>query len=596
MPLQKHRSGNHNTTCSSNINEERNLFYISTSSTTTMMVGRHNNFTNRTCSRRASLRRHPMALVTAGAVICWRHISSSSANCFVFGVSDSQRRSSSLSMPAVGASLGSVATALSYVLPPKPSRRSTGPLRLVQRQKRNLGHFSSHHNIIDGFLATRTTASSSTTTTRRYSSSNEKDTVSDNQTTLSASSYQHLPRVYIEPTNKNNNKNNMSPNALVSLSSSQSHYLQTVMRLSNPKRWGELVNHVRIFNGQDGEWLAKLLVVNELVATSSARKMERRRPKYNNNDDDDNDDDAIMAQCLTCLVPQPPPPLPYHMTLWMPSLKKKERRKWLLEKVTELGIHAVGFIQTDYSEVADANSSSSSGTGTSSSSSNKGKNKYKPSNIMMQEDDKTTIKDLAYMVEAAEQCERFTIPKLLTSSSKEESSSSSSSSSSSKWKMIPNSLSEIVETIWKKKNGNSCSGAGGDDVVEGDPSTVKEGRTVTCWLICRERNPSSCSIFQALENLVEVVVDDDDETKEEKEEVQYDIHILVGPEGGWSPAETQQMEAAIQQQQQQPQLSSPTMILQGVSLGPLILRAETAAITAVGAVMLHRDYYSNRRS
>jgi 16S rRNA U1498 N3-methylase RsmE len=522
----------------------------------------------------------------------------------------------------VSASFGSVATALSYVLPPKPSRRTTGPIQRVQPHNRNYGHFSSHHNIIDGFWTTRRTtlpssSKTTTTTTRRYSSSNENDNnVTDNPTTGSSSAYQHLPRVFVEPTNKKkksyNNKNNnkMSPNALVSLSSSQSHYLQTVMRLSNPKRWGDLVHHVRIFNGQDGEWLAKLLVVNELAASSSSSpKTERRRPKNNKNDDnhdhndDDDDDDAILAQCLTCLVTQPPP-LPYHVTLWMPSLKKKERRKWLLEKVTELGINAVGFIQTDYSEVVVVADALSSSSGTSSSSgsvvysNNKGKNKYKPSNTM-DEENKTTSKDLAYMVEAAEQCERCTIPKLLTSSSSSSLrvDNQEDSSSLSKGRMIPNSLSAIVETMWKNTNGSSGSGTGGD--VEGsDPSTTKGVKTITCWLICRERNPSSCSIFQALENLVEEVVevvpvdDDDDDEKEEKEEVQYDIHILVGPEGGWSPAETQQMQAAIQQQQQS---SSTTTILQGVSLGPLILRAETAAITAVGAVMLHRDYYYNRK-
>jgi 16S rRNA (uracil1498-N3)-methyltransferase len=49
------------------------------------------------------------------------------------------------------------------------------------------------------------------------------------------------------------------------------------------------------------------------------------------------------------------------------------------------------------------------------------------------------------------------------------------------------------------------------------------------------------------------------------------LHIAVGPEGGWTPEETQALAAAG---------------LQPVTLGPLTLRAETAALAAAAAVRL----------
>jgi 16S rRNA (uracil1498-N3)-methyltransferase len=48
------------------------------------------------------------------------------------------------------------------------------------------------------------------------------------------------------------------------------------------------------------------------------------------------------------------------------------------------------------------------------------------------------------------------------------------------------------------------------------------------------------------------------------------VHLLIGPEGGWDPSERQKLES---------------LEIEKVSLGPLTLRAETAAISAVSVIV-----------
>ena len=56
-------------------------------------------------------------------------------------------------------------------------------------------------------------------------------------------------------------------------------------------------------------------------------------------------------------------------------------------------------------------------------------------------------------------------------------------------------------------------------------------------------------------------------------------HIVVGPEGGWSPSEIEAFQ----------ELQKNQSNVRFVSLGPLVLRAETAAIAAISAVALATD-------
>ena len=80
---------------------------------------------------------------------------------------------------------------------------------------------------------------------------------------------------------------------------------------------------------------------------------------------------------------------------------------------------------------------------------------------------------------------------------------------------------------------------------------------------------------------------------------------------GWSPAEVAKIESAILNLQSTEAVigvnpgetkddlvsgtsnscgHDTTVIVRSVSLGPQVLRAETAAITAVAAIMTHQDY------
>ncbi len=257
----------------------------------------------------------------------------------------------------------------------------------------------------------------------------------------------NLPRVYTSSP--------LSSNVIVPLDVDQSNYLN-VMRITNPKRWGSLAGHLRLFNGQDGEYLAQVQVADT--------PKNRRRS------------DSIIVECIELLRKQPSLGT-FQIHLHMGRLKKP-RRKWVLEKATELGVNTLSVIDTEYSTDA-----------------------------WEQE------KHLAQIVEAAEQCERMTIPTLQETS----------------W--------EVFLEHMKHEGYNQQ------------------------WLICRERSPESLPLWTALQKPTNVT------------------HIVVGPEGGWSPKELNDLQN-IQQQRS---------AIHFVSLGSLVLRAETAAVAAISAVALSHD-------
>ncbi|KAG7350601.1 16S ribosomal RNA methyltransferase RsmE [Nitzschia inconspicua] len=343
--------------------------------------------------------------------------------------------------------------------------------------------------------------------TAAYSSSSSSDhsnTSKDGATIASVpplESTRHLPRLYVEVPHKS-----LKVNALVPITRAQSHYLLDVMRITNPKRWQDFAGHVRIFNGHDGEWLAKTI---ETIGETSLKQSSRRRQRKS----EAGDESDTVLECLECLIPQSSADddnnnnsrRKISVQLYLGRLKKKQQRKWVLEKVTELGVDGITLLDTEYS------------TGSGG-------------------DPWDHEKHQAHVIEAAEQCERLTLPSLSPQ---------------------PLPWEDLLDRINASTNGN--------------------GAIQHIWLVCRERCVDSPPILSVLHNMQEVYA-----AKDDVREVRY--HLLVGPEGGWSPNELEIVSDLVTNAVQQPKPETP--IVQFVSLGSLVLRAETAAITATAIVGL----------
>jgi 16S rRNA (uracil1498-N3)-methyltransferase len=134
----------------------------------------------------------------------------------------------------------------------------------------------------------------------------------------------------------------------------------------------------------------------------------------------------------------------------------------------------------------------------------------------------------AYAVEASEQCERLDLPRFISADR-------------------PVKLSSFLESAATLDY------------------TVSENLSI---LLCRERLDAR-PLLQVLQ-----------ETKRRIHEQKQVCLLLVGPEGGWSPDEEQLMDDL---QSKRPD------IVANVSLGPRILRTETAAVAAIAAYQLLQD-------
>jgi 16S rRNA (uracil1498-N3)-methyltransferase len=341
---------------------------------------------------------------------------------------------------------------------------------------------------------------------RRYLSSNSNDESTDSNNHNSQAAIQNLPRIYVETPK-------LAPRSILTLTPSQTNYLN-VMRLSSAKRWGEWVGHLRLFNGHDGEWLAKLVVASgtmeEEAATTGKKQRRRRRDPT----------ETAVVECVESLQAQPPTSTT-HIHLYMGRLKKP-RRKWVLEKATELGVSSLHAVDTDYSNAASS-------------------------------DAWEYDKHFAQVVEAAEQCERCTLPQLSSE---------------------PMAWDDLVTTILQNTTAAAAA----------QKTSPRNGDQPPQWLVCRERSPESRPILQALTNIRNsrntTHSGGGEEQGEEDDIFIRHVNLLVGPEGGWSPREIEQLAELATQ--------IPTTV-QLVSLGSLVLRAETAAIAAVAAAMMSQE-------
>ena len=198
----------------------------------------------------------------------------------------------------------------------------------------------------------------------------------------------------------------------------------------------------------------------------------------------------------------------------------------MIEKCTELGVGAIILAKSDRMDGTLISS-------ISSSSNDDNLIDVYGTKAKSREEDVSVEKLKLQAIEAAEQCERLTIPTITADLS------SILDVSIESQDVL--SVGEIVK-LW------------GSDLEITDDNSRK-------LLVCRERSEQSTEVVPVLNAL-----------RDHK-----NVTFIVGPEGGWSPEE----EAVFDDICTQDGTESP--IIQCVSLGSSVLRAETACMMAVGA-------------
>ena len=127
--------------------------------------------------------------------------------------------------------------------------------------------------------------------------------------------YWTLPRLYVGPRRGAASRDGMSkstplaPGALVRLSSDQTHYLTSVMRIfkkrkmrESPEAGDEMTSRrhcIRLFDGHNGEWLAKIHELREQHDQISSARARRRGRSPNQRKDL-----SLIAECFQQLRPQ----------------------------------------------------------------------------------------------------------------------------------------------------------------------------------------------------------------------------------------------------------------------------------------------------
>lgn len=329
-----------------------------------------------------------------------------------------------------------------------------------------------------------------------------KSTEDESTTTISSiESTSHLPRLFVQVPGQPETTAPLRKNSLVTISADQEHYLLDVMRITNPKRWGKKTDTnspdytgcVRIFNGSDGEWLAKVVVSEDAPTT---KKQSRRKRESGN------DPSTTVLECLEELRPQEVSNS-VQIDLCLGYIRDKQRRRFVFEKATELGVHSIQILETDFCNTEAAS--------------------YKKKKDLLWEEEERE-KHEKHVIEAAEQCERLTVPVV----------------GNGVW-TVDTLVSEVILD-----------------------SSNDENKSNDLWLVCRERSETSPPILSVLDEATASAAT---------------IHVLVGPEGGWSPRELE--------------IFSSVEAVQFVSLGSSVLRAETAAITAVASIQMHQETKSD---
>jgi 16S rRNA U1498 N3-methylase RsmE len=185
-----------------------------------------------------------------------------------------------------------------------------------------------------------------------------KHTISD----LEEAKYHNLPRMYVGELSsslhelKREGATRLSKNARIKLSKDQSHYLLKVMRFfkKGKKKKNSAHTHnfmigdtetvdinqcVRLFDGVNGEWLAKIIEPSNGEKTGNLKRSRKS---------DANIQNELEAECLTQLRSQPTNECRKSWVMFAPI--KKQRLKLMVEKCTELGAELFCPIITDHTD------------------------------------------------------------------------------------------------------------------------------------------------------------------------------------------------------------------------------------------------------
>jgi 16S rRNA (uracil1498-N3)-methyltransferase len=351
------------------------------------------------------------------------------------------------------------------------------------------------------------------------SQSDGNDTNQQQQASYDTQTYWKLPRLYVQ-------SSRLGENSVVALSPDQTHYLTNVMRFFKKRKRDAQDNDtsnqcVRLFNGIDGEWLAK--VIPPTIEDTARRKRQRN-------------DVPLEAECILELRRQHSDNNIQPWIIFTP-LKNQSRMKLMIEKCTELGVGRIILAKSDRVD----------GTVLSSMAPTINDSNYLIDDVYgtkskSREEDLSIEKLRIQAIEASEQCERLSIPLITTDVS------ALIDPADAQDAVL--SVKEIVK-LW------SISGP------------RQNGIDSKKLLICRERGEQSTNVIPILDALREL-----DNTT---------VVFVVGPEGGWSAEEEVLFDDVGRQ------LDGDEKLVQCVSLGSSVLRAETACMMAVGAWSLVND-------
>lgn len=199
-----------------------------------------------------------------------------------------------------------------------------------------------------------------------------------------------LPRLYIGPQDDIQQSINLAAGSRVPLTSDQSHYLANVMRIFKKRKGNRRKQNIddtndistssrdciRIFNGNDGEWLARVYVSSQSDSNIRGKKSARSRKQK--------EDASLIAECILQLRTQDYKKDDRPWIMFVP-LKNQQRLKNMIEKCVEMGVGQFVAVSSDRMEGGAAKS---------------------------MRFDKLELQ----AVEASEQCERLDVPLISTNS------------------------------------------------------------------------------------------------------------------------------------------------------------------------------------